>query len=89
MIRSLAFKPWLAVAAMVFAAANWSNPFGPDQQKGGLAEIAGIPFTVIEVFRQYAANSTAETRGRRLAIEAKVLMLTARNRIPIRCWGSA
>ena len=40
------FMTVMVLAAMVFAAANWSNPFGPDQQKGGLAEIAGIPFTV-------------------------------------------
>jgi signal transduction histidine kinase len=38
------FMTLLGVSAMVFAAVNWSNPFGPDQQKGGLAAIVAIPF---------------------------------------------
>ena len=40
------FMGLLAVGAMTFASANWSNPFGPSQRTTGLAAIASIPFLV-------------------------------------------
>jgi signal transduction histidine kinase len=38
------FMTVMGLGAMFFAAANWTNPFGPDQQDTGLAAIAMIPF---------------------------------------------
>jgi signal transduction histidine kinase len=40
------FMTLLAADAMAFAAVNWSNPFGPNQQKAGLAGITVVLFFV-------------------------------------------
>jgi signal transduction histidine kinase len=40
------FMTVLAMGGMTLAAANWSNPFGPNQRTTGLAAVAIIPFLV-------------------------------------------
>ena len=38
------FMTVMGLGAMIWAAINWSNPFGPNQQNTGLAAVAQIPF---------------------------------------------